>query len=79
MPHSVHSASSLYDEPGDPLQGSLAGLSLTDTHETGKVESESSRFNPFEEFFPSASGAEPAEGDSSGINPFAPYLTTGAR
>ena len=79
MPHSVHSASSLEDEPGDPLQGSLAGLSLTDTHEIGKVESEPSRFNPFEAFLPPALETRPLEDDSGAFNPFAPYLTTGAR
>lgn len=40
MPHSVHSASSLEDGSGDPLQGSLTGLSLTDTRETETVASD---------------------------------------
>ena len=79
MPHSVHSASSLEDESGDPLQGSLAGLSLTDTHETGEVESEPSRFNPFEAFLPPAPETGPLEDNSGASNPFAPLLTTSTR
>lgn len=77
MPHSVHSASSLGDESGDPLQGSLAGLSLTDTHETGKVESEPSGFNPFKAFPSPAPETGPPKDNA--LNPFAPYLTTSTR
>lgn len=45
------------DTSVDPLQGSLAGLSLTDVRETRTGEREPSRFNPFEAFIPPASEA----------------------
>lgn len=76
MPHPVDSASSLEDESGDPLQGSLTGLSLTDARETETVESKSSRFNPFEVFLSPAS--KPIQDDGGGFNPFAHYFKTGA-
>ncbi|OGM42776.1 hypothetical protein ABOM_008194 [Aspergillus bombycis] len=47
MPRSVPPASPSEVESGDPLQGSLTGLSLTDARETGTVERKPSGFNPF--------------------------------
>ncbi|KAL4756086.1 uncharacterized protein BDW70DRAFT_164825 [Aspergillus foveolatus] len=47
MPRALSSTSSLEKEPGDPLQGSLASLSLADTRETEEDENSPSRFNPF--------------------------------
>ncbi|KAL3430026.1 hypothetical protein BDV09DRAFT_200042 [Aspergillus tetrazonus] len=79
MPRTLSSTSSLEKEPGDPLQGSFASLSLADTRETEEVENRPSQFNPFETLSAPDSETWLSGNDSNLLNPFASYFPSHAR